>query len=104
MVGNRRNQLFLLALGIFVFVLTLLLTKQQGEELPLDKEAMPVSEKILLPPPPTFEKVWKWEKDLPQHNLQLPFPEGKTGRYVKFTNQARRLGWNNCLNEMCVGP
>ncbi|KAJ7192905.1 hypothetical protein GGX14DRAFT_537686 [Mycena pura] len=48
---------------------------------------------------PTYEELLKWEDDLPQHNLDLPFPEGQTGRFVKFSNQANFLGWNNCLNE-----
>ncbi|KAJ7035026.1 hypothetical protein C8F04DRAFT_955540, partial [Mycena alexandri] len=52
--------------------------------------------------PPTHEKLWKFEKDLPQHNLDLPFPEGKTGRYVKFSNEIRGLGWNNCFNELLM--
>ncbi|KAJ7068982.1 hypothetical protein B0H15DRAFT_751878, partial [Mycena belliarum] len=49
--------------------------------------------------PPTYEEQRKWEAELPQHNLELPFPEGRTGRYVKFSNQARFIGWNNCFNE-----
>ncbi|KAF7327217.1 hypothetical protein MKEN_00298800 [Mycena kentingensis (nom. inval.)] len=36
---------------------------------------------------------------LPQHNLSLPFPEGKTGRYVRFRVESNFIGWNNCLNE-----
>nr|GAT55548.1 predicted protein [Mycena chlorophos] len=36
---------------------------------------------------------------LPQHNLDLPPPEGRNGRYVKFTVENRKVGWNNCLNE-----
>lgn len=50
--------------------------------------------------PPTYDKIIQEEKDLPQHNLSLPFPEGKHGRYVKFSNQIKNLGWNNVLNEM----
>jgi hypothetical protein len=50
--------------------------------------------------PPSYEQLRKWEKSLPQHNLDLPYPEGKTGRYVKFTVQIQQLGWNNCLNEL----
>ncbi|KAJ6622714.1 hypothetical protein B0H10DRAFT_2162713 [Mycena sp. CBHHK59/15] len=57
------------------------------------------AEKPPYPGPPTYEALRKWEDDLPQHNLDLPFPEGRTGRYVKFSNQAKGLGWNNCLNE-----
>lgn len=50
--------------------------------------------------PPTYEKLRQWEYDLPQHDLDLPFPEGKTGRYVKFSNQITQLGWNNVLNDV----
>jgi hypothetical protein len=53
-----------------------------------------------LDQPPTYEHLKKWEMDLPQHNLDLPFPEGRTGRYVLFHNQIQMLGWNNQLNEV----
>ncbi|KAJ7765678.1 hypothetical protein B0H16DRAFT_1661505 [Mycena metata] len=52
--------------------------------------------------PPRYTALREWEANLPQHNLSLPFPEGKTGRYVKFANQARQLGWNNCFNEVLM--
>ncbi|KAJ7461220.1 hypothetical protein FB451DRAFT_490693 [Mycena latifolia] len=52
--------------------------------------------------PPTYTALRKWEAALPQHNLSLPFPEGKSGRYVKFSNQVRVLGWNNCFNEVLM--
>ncbi|KAF8155253.1 hypothetical protein K438DRAFT_1862851 [Mycena galopus ATCC 62051] len=52
--------------------------------------------------PPTYVALRQWEAALPQHNLSLPFPEGKTGRYVKFSNQAGWLGWNNCFNEILM--
>ncbi|KAJ7479327.1 hypothetical protein B0H11DRAFT_1725609 [Mycena galericulata] len=52
--------------------------------------------------PPTYAALRKWEAALPQHNLSLPFPEGKTGRYIKFSNQIRFLGWNNCLGEILL--
>ncbi|KIK69923.1 hypothetical protein GYMLUDRAFT_531194 [Collybiopsis luxurians FD-317 M1] len=54
------------------------------------------------PKPPTWEKLYQWEDSLPQHDLNLPFPEGRTGRYVKFENQIKMLGWNNVLNEVSV--
>ncbi|KAF9068591.1 hypothetical protein BDP27DRAFT_1224103 [Rhodocollybia butyracea] len=54
------------------------------------------------PEPPTWKKLKKWEDNLPQHNLSLPFPEGKTGRYVKFSNQIKQLGWNNVFNEVLM--
>ena len=53
-------------------------------------------------PPANWDNLWKWEDDLPQHDVDLPFPEGNTGRYVYFKNQNQLLGWNNQLNEMYV--
>ncbi|KZT40025.1 hypothetical protein SISSUDRAFT_1070343 [Sistotremastrum suecicum HHB10207 ss-3] len=53
-------------------------------------------------PPPTYERLIAAEKALPQHNLDLPFPEGRNGRYVKFTNQIKGLGWNNVMNEVLL--
>ncbi|KAF7299474.1 hypothetical protein MIND_00897400 [Mycena indigotica] len=48
---------------------------------------------------PSYNQLRRKVERLPQHNLDLPFPEGKNGRYVKFSVQANFLGWNNCLNE-----
>lgn len=53
-------------------------------------------------PPANWDKLYEWEDQLPQHNLELLAPEGRNGRYVIFRNQIQMLGWNNLLNEMCV--
>jgi len=53
-------------------------------------------------PPSNWDKLYKWEDGLPQHDVNLPFPEGKEGRYVYFHNQIQMLGWNNQLNEVFV--
>ena len=53
-----------------------------------------------LDEPPTYKNLIEWESNLPQHNLDLPFPEGRTGRYVLFKNQIQGLGWNNELTEV----
>jgi hypothetical protein len=52
--------------------------------------------------PPQWTELREYERTLPQHNLSLPLPEGRHGRYVRFNQQIRQLGWNNVLNEMCV--
>ncbi|EJD43018.1 hypothetical protein AURDEDRAFT_114870 [Auricularia subglabra TFB-10046 SS5] len=36
-----------------------------------------------------LEDVQAREARLPQHNLDLPFPEGRGGRFVRFTNESR---------------
>ncbi|KAJ6455412.1 hypothetical protein C8R45DRAFT_1056697 [Mycena sanguinolenta] len=76
---SRRRQAACILLALFVLVL--------------------LTTPLKLPGPPSHEALRKWEEDLPQHNLDLPFPEGRNGRYVKFSNQMVLVGWNNCLNE-----
>ena len=76
----------------------------QDPEAPQTPEAPQASEapqpSIDLDRPPEYKRLKRWEMDLPQHNLDLPFPEGRTGRYVLFKNQVVGLGWNNVLNEV----
>lgn len=50
--------------------------------------------------PPRYENIREWQRNLPQHNLSLPYPEGENGRYVRFSSQIRGLGWNNVFNEL----
>lgn len=53
--------------------------------------------------PPEYTNIREWEKNLPQHNIDLPYPEGRSGRYVLFSNSRVHLsGWNNKLNDMYV--
>ncbi|KAF9554183.1 hypothetical protein CPC08DRAFT_713120 [Agrocybe pediades] len=49
--------------------------------------------------PPTYRDLREAEWNLPQHNLDLPFPEGRNGRFVKFSCEIGYLGFNNVLNE-----
>ncbi|KAJ7274409.1 hypothetical protein B0H12DRAFT_1088559 [Mycena haematopus] len=97
---SRRLQTLVLALVIFLFYCARLLTQREEA---VESPVVAAEDPLRLPiDPPTYEKLWLWEKNLPQHNLDLPFPEGKTGRYVKFSNQAHRLGWNNIFNELLM--
>jgi len=94
--------------ALFIFVTLGLLYHARG---PTDREP---SESRSLPKqfneldldfidyPPTYKEVREAEWNLPQHNLDLPFPEGKNGRFVKFSCEISYLGWNNVLNERCV--
>ncbi|KAF8170941.1 hypothetical protein BJ912DRAFT_860901 [Pholiota molesta] len=53
--------------------------------------------------PPTYTALKEWEMRLPQHNSDLPFPEGRSGRYVLFANsRVHQAGWNNKLNDMLL--
>ena len=72
-------------------------------EEPVAKEPVVPLENACDPDPPSnWDKLYKWEDDMPQHNLDLPFPEGKTGKYVFFKSQNQALGWNNVLTEVYV--
>ena len=37
--------------------------------------------------PPRFYEWHEREKRLPQHDLELPYPQGREGRYIRFSNQ-----------------
>jgi len=77
--------------------------------------------------PPRFYEWHDREKRLPQHDLNLPYPQGREGRYIRFTNQVcgtsfffsffrgcgaaaipshligqlpEGLGWGNAMQEM----
>ncbi|KAI0289291.1 hypothetical protein BC826DRAFT_1032735 [Russula brevipes] len=50
--------------------------------------------------PPRFYEWHDREKRLPQHNPDLPYPQGRDGRYIRFANQLNGLGFGNALQEM----
>ena len=37
--------------------------------------------------PPVYQKYYDAEKQLPQHDASLPFPEGRNGRYLWVSTQ-----------------
>jgi hypothetical protein len=92
----------LLVLGLFAFTIVLLFLTYQRLGLPSVRLLGAHPPQCDHDPPANWDKLYKWEDDLPQHDVHLPFPEGETGRYVYFRNQIRYLGWNNQLNEVYV--
>ena len=96
-----RSLLVLSVLVSFFFFYDL---KTKTSQSTINEEALP--DNLNVTPdndyPPDYKNLRKWIHDLPQHNLSLPFPEGKDGRYVKFSSQVQQLGWNNLLNSVCV--
>lgn len=103
LVGNRRRQYWIIFIVILLVVLLFMNLINPTTVLTTTTESLPPSEnKTKWEDPPTLTKLKQWERNLPQHNLDLPFPEGRTGRYVKFSNQVKRLGWNNAFNEILM--
>ena len=41
---------------------------------------------------PTYERFYEMERNYPQHDPSLPFPEGENGRFIWVTNQH----WGKC--------
>lgn len=102
--GTRRRRFIFLAIVVVFFVFVFLHPTIQRAASPFllrIKPAIPRNEvDENADHPPSYERLREWERSLPQHDLDLPYPEGRKGRYVKFKVQIQQLGWNNCLNEL----
>lgn len=102
--GRRKSLIVMLstlACSLFLILLSLINTIEDLRKIAIYYAA------ALVPPvpdfarPPAYTEIRKWESNLPQHNFDLPYPEGKFGRYVLFSNSRTHLsGWNNKLNDM----
>jgi len=44
-------------------------------------------------PPPLYQHYSESEEQLPQHDLTLPFPEGRHAKYIWFSNHVRSTWW-----------
>lgn len=53
--------------------------------------------------PPLYPELKVAELALPQHEEDLPYPEGRNAKFVRFGNQMWGVGLNNQLFEMSVG-
>lgn len=51
---------------------------------------------------PSYDDIKAYETSLPQHDLDLPFPEGRNGRFIKFNVPYQGLGWNNQLQDILM--
>ncbi|EGN95083.1 hypothetical protein SERLA73DRAFT_187372 [Serpula lacrymans var. lacrymans S7.3] len=52
--------------------------------------------------PPLYEKYHEYERHLPQHNLSLPFPEGRDAKFFWAANHVTGSGWGNAMQELIV--
>ncbi|OCH92998.1 hypothetical protein OBBRIDRAFT_790721 [Obba rivulosa] len=52
--------------------------------------------------PPLYEAWHARELALPQHNVDLPFPEGRDGRYLWMPNHVHASGWGNAMQELLL--
>lgn len=98
----RRISLKCSILLSLAFVFSLFVLHHFGNGLPRLFLVTPFSSYPLRLGLPQYRDIYEMERTLPQHNLDLEFPEGRTGRYVRFANQIAMLGWNNVLNEVLL--
>ncbi|KIK92982.1 hypothetical protein PAXRUDRAFT_34289 [Paxillus rubicundulus Ve08.2h10] len=52
--------------------------------------------------PPLYEAYHDFERHLPQHNLSLPFPEGRDAKFFWPANHVTASGWGNAMQELIV--
>ncbi|KAF9651931.1 hypothetical protein BDM02DRAFT_3110067 [Thelephora ganbajun] len=52
--------------------------------------------------PPLYPEYRLRELALPQHNLDLPYPEGRNGKYLWISEHVQAAGWGNALQEHFV--
>ncbi|KAH9944783.1 hypothetical protein B0H21DRAFT_445420 [Amylocystis lapponica] len=52
--------------------------------------------------PPLYESYHEHELHLPQHNPDLPFPEGREGKYLYWKGHEKQAGWNNVMQELML--
>ena len=95
-----RRLLIFCSVVLFLTILAVIpKARHQSQTIVLNSTVGP-NEDFDLSSPPRYQSLKSFQENLPQHNLSLPFPEGETGRYVKFSSQADGLGWNNILSEL----
>ncbi|KAG1878746.1 hypothetical protein C8R48DRAFT_688255 [Suillus tomentosus] len=52
--------------------------------------------------PPLYEEYHDYERHLPQHNLSLPFPEGRDAKFFWAANHVTISGWGNAMQELAM--
>ncbi|KAF9244158.1 hypothetical protein BU15DRAFT_86106 [Melanogaster broomeanus] len=74
----------------------ILFYNHQVEHLSSPNEENPIDPSI----PPLFEAYHEFERHLPQHDLSLPFPEGRDAKFFWAANHVTASGWGNVMQEL----
>ncbi|KAI0291368.1 hypothetical protein B0F90DRAFT_1777336 [Multifurca ochricompacta] len=92
--------LAVLATGAFLYTWSFLSSSshRHQDDIPLYLQDLPKPEGGV--DPPRFYEWHEREKRLPQHNPDLPFPQGREGRYIFFSNHVWGVGWGNAMQEL----
>ncbi|KAL5533841.1 hypothetical protein ACEPAG_301 [Sanghuangporus baumii] len=52
--------------------------------------------------PPTYARYYEIEQHYPQHNVSLPFPEGRNGKFLCVYNRYCSIEWNNIFQALIL--
>jgi len=52
--------------------------------------------------PRLYDKFHEYEANLPQHNLDLPYPEGRDAKFFWASNHVADTGWGNAMQELLM--
>ncbi|KAA1478230.1 hypothetical protein DENSPDRAFT_809563 [Dentipellis sp. KUC8613] len=81
-------------LGLFLFIY-----RQETPQAPHIAVPLPLATPSESPLPPMFGEWYERERQFPQHNPDLPYPQGREGRYLYMANHLWGLGWGNAMQE-----
>jgi hypothetical protein len=93
----RRYARVVIALGVGLLVYLFLFGRQIEQDWSnYPQEAWPT----LDGNPPSYNQYLEYERHLPAHNPDLPYPDGNHAKYIYFESHQWGVGWGNVLQEM----
>ncbi|KAG6374801.1 hypothetical protein JVT61DRAFT_4184 [Boletus reticuloceps] len=95
--SRLRKRCFRLLIILFLSCSVLVWFYGRREDLP-ENEEIPADHSL----PPLFEAYHDYERHLPQHNLSLPFPEGRDAKFFWASNHVTASGWGNVMQELLL--
>ncbi|KAF8554311.1 hypothetical protein OG21DRAFT_1440550 [Imleria badia] len=93
----KRCARLLIILFLSCSALVLLYSRRTGEDWPASEEN-PADHSL----PPLYEAYHDYERHLPQHDLSLPFPEGRDAKFFWAPNHVTASGWGNVMQELLL--
>ncbi|KAG2144520.1 hypothetical protein DEU56DRAFT_790022 [Suillus clintonianus] len=89
-----------LLVGLILVCLFLFFSRTKATVPPSWLQDQSLAEKHSLPP--LYEEYHDYERHLPQHNLSLPFPEGRDAKFFWAANHVTSSGWGNAMQELVM--
>ncbi|OJA20557.1 hypothetical protein AZE42_09786 [Rhizopogon vesiculosus] len=87
--------------GLAVLCLFLFFSRH-GPNIELESDDQSLADQQTHSLPPLYEKYHDYERHLPQHDLSLPFPEGRDAKFFWTPNHVYNSGWGNAMQELLM--